>query len=102
MTTSTFSNLVKKTKLPNAHKTYISRPFYDQANSPQNLHYFIYIHHNSGITYYLFIFLFYKGSCSDFKLKIYLKRVLNFIVFVWWGQFIMMNTQTNTKGTNSS
>ena len=35
-----------------------------------------------------------KGSCSDFKLQIYLKRVINFIVFVGWHQFIMMTTQT--------
>ena len=35
-------NPVVQVLLQVAHKTYISGPFYEQANLPQNLHYFLY------------------------------------------------------------
>ena len=73
-------------------QNYISGPFSEQANLPKTCTIFYIDCLNLGSTYHFF-FKFYKGSYSDFKLKIYLKSIINFIVFVGWDQLTMMTTQ---------
>ena len=54
----TFKKPVAQVLLQVAHKIYISGPFYEQANLPQNLHYFWYTY--AIIREYLLFFHFFK------------------------------------------
>ena len=97
--TSTLVNNIWKTCYPGTFSSctqniHFRTILWTSQFTPKPALFLIYICHNSGSTYYFFPF--YKGRFSDFKLKINLKKVINFIVFDGWGQFIMM-TNYHTK-----